>query len=59
MQSVYIENNYKVNNFEILKNYLHQTDDIKLPNYFFYFFSSQNKESILATRMRILILSFL
>ena len=46
MQSVYIDNKNKVNNFEILKDYLKQTDNTKVPNYFFYFFSSQNKESI-------------
>ena len=32
MQSIYVDNKNKVNNFEILNDYLKQTDNIKVPN---------------------------
>jgi len=46
MQTVYIDNKNKTNNFDILREYLHQIDDIKVPNYFCYFFKSENKDSM-------------
>ena len=46
MQSIYIDNIYKKNNFEILKNYLNQNKKIKTEDYFFNFFYSADKSSL-------------
>ena len=46
MQSIYIDNSKKINNFEIFTNYLHHNDKVKTPNYFFNFFYSQKKDAI-------------
>ena len=46
MQSIYIDNIYKKNNFEILKNYLNHNKEIKTEDYFFNFFYSADKSSL-------------